>query len=122
MGEDRDAAGIPDRGDRILGAEALAPDVPRFTVPDDPGERVLDALGEPGGHQCPPDRRSAEGIVVVRIQVADLGIDREVDRAQQIDGLPEPPPALIALDGQGRFERLVIRVHPEAQDVELALP
>ena len=46
----------------------------------------------------------------------------QVELAQPGDGPLEALAATPALRGEGRLERLVVRVHPEAEDVQLALP
>ena len=56
------------------------------------------------------------------IEGRDLGIDRQPDVAQPVDRPLEAAPALVALGGERRLERLVVRVHAEPEDVELALP
>ena len=52
----------------------------------------------------------------------DLGVDREPDLAQPVDGLPEPLAAPATLRGHRRLERVVVGVHPEAEDVQLPFP
>ena len=54
--------------------------------------------------------------------MAELVVDRHVELAQQRDRLVEALAAAAALGCEDRLERLVVRVHPEAEDVELALP
>ena len=68
------------------------------------------------------DRRAAEGVVAGRRDVADLRVDREIELAQQGDRPLEPLAAPVALGGEDRLEGVVGRVHPEAEDVQLALP
>ncbi len=52
----------------------------------------------------------------------DLGVDRQPDLPQQCDRPIEPDPPRLPLRGQRRLERLVRRIHPEPEDVELPLP
>ena len=53
---------------------------------------------------------------------ADLRIDRKSELAEAIDGPGEPDAALIALGDHRGLERLVVRVHAEPEDVQLAFP
>jgi len=80
--QDRDPAGVSDRGDGLLRPEPFAPHVAPRPVPDDPGEGVLDAAREPGRDQRPSDGRAAERIVVTELQRRDLDIDRQPDLPQ----------------------------------------
>ena len=79
-------------------------------------------VGEPGSDQRPGDGRPAEGVVVAGVERGDLGVDRHADLAQAVDGPREPLAGAVALGRHRRLERLVVRVHPEPEDVELALP
>ncbi len=59
------------------------------------------------------------------LEIADVGelrVDRQVELAQEGDRALEPfaPPG--ALCGEGRLERLVVWIHPETEDVQLAFP
>ena len=91
-------------------------------MPDDPAEGVLDALGEPGGDERPGDRRAAECVIVADREGRDLRIDRQPEVPQQDHRPLEPLATATALGGEGRLERLVVRIHAEPEDVELALP
>ena len=87
-----------------------------------PAERVLDARREAGRHQRPGDRRPAERVVVVRDETRrpgrrSAGRSRAAGRRSARTARGGGP-----LGGQRRLERLVVGVHPEAQDVQLALP
>ena len=53
----------------------------------------------------------------------DLGVDRELPSSRSRSTvLPEPLAAPVALRGDGRLERVVVGVHPETEDMQLAFP
>ena len=79
-------------------------------------------VGEAGGHQRTGDGRASQGVVIAVDQIGDLGVDRQADVAEQVDRPRESHAALVALGDHRRLERLVVRVHPEPEDVQLALP
>ena len=123
MGQDGEAAGRPDRLDRLDRAEAARAAHSRAAPAQQPREGVLDAVRVAGLDQGAGDGRPAERVVVDRARrVEQLVVDRQAEIAEAGDGPLEPlaPPA--ALLGEGRLERLVVGIHPEAEDVELALP
>ena len=65
--------------------------------------------------------RPAERVVVVRSSVATWSSIGQAELAQALDGPLEPDAPRRALRGELRLERLVVGVHPEAQDVQLAV-
>ena len=74
-----------------------------------------------GRDQRPRDGWTAKGIVVGEIDVGDVGVDRHPDLGQERNGPLEPSPARQPLGGERGLERIVGRVHPESEDVELAV-
>ena len=104
------------------GSRPDPPDIAGSAVPEDPGESVLDAGRESGRDEGPREGRATERVVIARRQLGDLGVDRQPQLAQQVDGPRESRPPGRALAGEDRLERVVVRVHAEAQDVQLGLP
>ena len=115
--EHRKAAGDADRSDRSDRVEAGAWDIRGLAPAEIAAEGVVDALHVPGIDHRPCDRRAAKGIHVrVDVRVGGRGrwhwklvVDRQAELAA-------------ALPGQRRLGRLVVGIHSEAEDVELALP
>ena len=122
VGEGGKPAGRPDGLDRTDRAEAGTRHVRRAAAPDEALERVLDARRVTRGDEGPGDRRPAEGVVIAQVELGELFVDRELELSQTGDGPLEPLPAPRTLGREDRFELVVCRVHPEAEDVELALP
>ena len=79
------------------GREARPRHVARLAVREEPPERVLDALGEPGRDEGAGDRRPAERVVRGEVEGRDLGVDRQPDLAQPLDRRVEAGPAGAAL-------------------------
>ena len=122
VGKDREASGRDDGPDRVVGPQAVAPDIARGAVADQACEGVLDARRVAGRDQRAGDRRTAERIVTVERDRGHLPVDPEIQLAQALDGPCEAHPSLLALNGERRLEGLVGRIHADAQDVQLALP
>ena len=117
-----EAAGGADRVDRLDRPEAAsAGRSPGWPVRQEPLERVLDALGVPGGDERAGDGGPAERVVAVQVVGSRMGVDRHADLAQPRDGRVEPQPARAALGRERGLERVVGRVHADPQHVELAL-
>ena len=104
------------------GPRPVARHVGGLAPAEQPREGVLDARRVAGRDERPGDGRAAERIVVRPRDARELVVDRQVQLAQPRDGLLEPFAATPALGREGRLEGLVVRIHPEAEDVELALP
>ena len=118
--ERREAAGGADRPDRVDGPEALARHVAGHPVAQDPLERVLDARRVAGGDQRASDGGPAERVVTGQVERLDLRVDADAGVAQPFERREEPRPARRTLRGEGRLERLVVGVHLEPEDVQLA--
>ena len=54
--------------------------------------------------------------------VSSWAFDRHAELGQAANRPSEPLGASVALRDERRLERLVVGVHPEAEDVQLALP
>ena len=119
--ERREAARGPDRVDRLDRREARPRHVARLAVRQEPLERVLDALGEPGRDEGARDGRPAQRVVRGEVEGRDLGVDRQPDLAQPLDGRVEAGAAGAALARERGLERVVRRVDADPQHVELAL-
>ena len=122
MGKHRQAARVADRTDRLQGPEPVTRDVSGRATPDQSAEGVLDAGGEPCRDEGAAHGRSAERIVGADGERLELRVDRHAQFCQPADRARETLGAATALRRERCLEGRVFRVHPEAQDVELALP
>ena len=123
MGQRREPAGGPDRLDRLDRAETAARHVGRLPPAEQSPEGVLDARRVAGRDQRAGDGRPAERVVVGRI-----GDVRELVRRSTGRARAAARRSARTARGAGRAGRRGSprtprpRVHPEAEDVELALP
>ena len=122
MGQDGQAVGGPDRLDRLDRPEPAARHVARLAPAEQPREGILDAVRVAGLDQGPGDGRPAQRVVGRARHVEHVVVDREVEVAQPGDRPLEAFAPSTALRGEGRLEAGIVGIHPEAEDVELALP
>ena len=122
MGQHGQAVGRPDRLDRLDRAEAAARHVARLPPAQQPREGILDAVRVARPDEGAGDGRPTERVVGRARHVEQVVVDREVEIAQPGDGQLEALAPSATLLGQGRLEGGVVRIHPEAEDMQLALP
>ena len=122
MSQCRKPARRPDGLDRPNRAESGTRHVGGTTAPDESLERVLDACRVTGGDERPRDRRPAERVVIAQVELGERLVDQQPELSQDCNGPLEPLPSSRSLGREDRFELVVVRVHAEAEDVELALP
>jgi len=86
------------------------------------GKTVLDVGAWDGYFSFEAERRGAERVVARIGQVGDLRFDRQVEVMKPRDRPLEPLAPSSPLGRQRCLERRVVGVHPEAEDMKLALP
>ncbi len=87
----------------------------------DPAKGILDGPGMAGGDQGTGQRRPAERVVALHHVRGQVGVHGQPEVAQPGDGGREAHAPCASLGRDRRLEGCVVRVHTDAEDVQLAL-
>ena len=114
----RDAPGGGDGAERGPRVHAAAPHVRWRTGLEVAVERVVDGLGVPGRHEGACDVGPAQGVDAA-LDLRQPVADGQAEPVEPLEGLLDPRLPASALRAEEPLEGGVVRVHAEAEDVQL---